>query len=337
MSVKLNPNNIAYGLTDALLKTPFFPIVTTRNPGTTDYAPLGTWWVNKTNNNTWILTSIVAGVATWTGGTGGAGAFATVTAVTTIAAGTTITAGGNITSTGGNVAATAGNVTAGGSMTAGAAITSTAGNITATAGSVNAGTSLNATTTLAVGTNATITGTLAAGATTITGATGITGALTQNGGATNIGTDANANAINIGIGGGAKVVTIGSTTGAAHTLIQGGTLGVSFNTTGLVFVSALDDTQASPSAVSVLDATVGVAEFTGFTTASAASQVFTITNAIVIATSGILVSVSNGGANDAQMHVTRVKAGAGTFDVTVKNDGAQALNGNVYIAFWVLV
>lgn len=74
-----------------------------------------------------------------------------LTTTTSLAATTTVTAGTGITSTTGNIAATAGNVTAGAAVsatttiTAGTGVTSTTGNIVATAGAVNAGTSMTAT------------------------------------------------------------------------------------------------------------------------------------------------------------------------------------------------
>lgn len=56
----------AYGLSQATFGVPTAPLINTRVPTTTDYAPLGTLWVNTTTNVAWILTSVVANVATWT-------------------------------------------------------------------------------------------------------------------------------------------------------------------------------------------------------------------------------------------------------------------------------
>lgn len=80
----------------------------------------------------------------------------------------------------------------------------------------------------------------------------------------------------------------------------------------------------------------GVVTLTGLTTASAATELITVTNALVSATSGVLVTAANLGANDAQMTVTRVVPGAGSFVVTLTNNGAAALNGNVILSFIVL-
>lgn len=152
----------------------------------------------------------------------------------------------------------------------------------------------------------------------------------------NLAAGASVKAINIGTGAAANVVTLGSVTGAANTVIQAGTLGIDLNAAGIVSMQAATDTQASPSATSILNVFVGSVTFTGFTTAAAASQVFTFTNNKVTATSQILCSASTLGANDAQMTVTRILPAAGTFNVTLKNNGAAAVNGNIIITWWVL-
>lgn len=142
--------------------------------------------------------------------------------------------------------------------------------------------------------------------------------------------------INIGTGAVANNIVIGSTTGAADTIIRAGTGGISLVAGGFVQVDPGTDTQASPSATAVINSEVFKATFTGFTTASAASQVFIITNASIAATSGILVSAATLGGNDAQMTVTRVLPGAGTVSITLTNNGAQAVNGNIIITGWVI-
>lgn len=164
------------------------------------------------------------------------------------------------------------------------------------------------------------------------------GALSLNSSAAaiNVGNDAVAQAINIGTGAAARTLTVGNVTGATAVNINAGTGGFNVASAGIVTIDVATDTQASPTAASTLNVNAGMVTFTGFTTASAASQEFTITNSLVSATSSILVSISNEGANDAQMTVTRVKRGAGSFVVTAKNNGAAALNGNVSITFFVL-
>jgi fibronectin-binding autotransporter adhesin len=111
---------------------------------------------------------------------------------------------------------------------------------------------------------------------------------------------------------------------------------VDISSSGFATVVAATDTEASPSATAEINANVGRATFTGFTTAAAASQVFVITNSIVTTSSCVLVTVCNEGANDAQMTITRVTRAAGSLSVTCTNNGAAALNGNLAINFWVL-
>ncbi len=156
-------------------------------------------------------------------------------------------------------------------------------------------------------------------------------------GTINVSNDATATTANFGTGGGVKTVRVGSTNTTSTTTIQGGpTGGIALTGSGLVSVDPAVDTQASPTAASTINARVGRVTFTGFTTAAAASQVFTITDNLVVANSAIIVTAQNAGADDAQMTVARVNPGVGSFTVTLRNDGAAALNGNVIISFWVL-
>jgi hypothetical protein len=132
----------------------------------------------------------------------------------------------------------------------------------------------------------------------------------------------------------AIVLTASNAAGGIDITTGGGSIDIS--SAGFVSVVAATDTQASPSAASTLDVNVGAVTFTGFTTASGSTQAFTITNGIVTTSSVIQVTACNEGANDAQMTVTRVQRAAGSFVVTLTNNGAAALNGNVTISFWVL-
>jgi hypothetical protein len=85
---------------------------------------------------------------------------------------------------------------------------------------------------------------------------------------------------------------------------------------------------------------VGVATFTGFTTASAGTQAFTITNSTVLTTSGVQVMVSNLNAsgNGAQMGIQGITQAAGSIVVNTKNNGGGALGAgdNVLITFWII-
>ena len=187
----------------------------------------------------------------------------------------------------------------------------------------------------------------------------------STGGTIGIGEGADAQNINVGTGASARVLTLGNVTGVTSVVVDCGTGGASFgasatahtttigstNTTstttvqagsggiglaaaGLVSITAATDTQAG--AAVTINANIGKGIFTGLTTAAGASQDFTITNSLVTATSGILYSIANLGANDAQMQVTRMVPGAGSFVLSVKNQGAAALNGDVIISFIVL-
>lgn len=175
--------NVAYGLSQALLVLPPQPIISVRDPNTTDFAPLGTIWLNTTTPAVFILARIFNNSATWQSPSGGAGIF------------TTITASGNITSTGGNISATIGSLSAGTTVTAGTGIIATTGNITASTGDINATLgNVNAGGAVTAGTGLTVT----SGGAAITGTTTIntTGAAT-----TTIGT------------GGTGIVAIGNATG----------------------------------------------------------------------------------------------------------------------------
>jgi len=105
------------------------------------------------------------------------------------------------------------------------------------------------------------------------------------------------------------------------------------STLGAVTMTALTDTQAA--AAVTINANVGVGVFTGLTTEAAATEVLTVTNLYCTADSAILCSLSTKGANDAQMTITRVKPLAGSFTVSALNNGAQAVNGDLILSFWI--
>lgn len=147
---------------------------------------------------------------------------------------------------------------------------------------------------------------------------------------------AGTNAVNIGADAADHALNLGSITGAALTTIRGGTSGIALSAAGNVSVVTALASVASPVATAVISKRVGQATFTGFTTASGANEIFTITNTLVTATSAVLLTVANGGANDAQMTMTQLLPSANTLTIITKNNGTQSLNGNVTIAFWVL-
>ena len=131
---------------------------------------------------------------------------------------------------------------------------------------------------------------------------------------------------------------------ASITLLSGGGIGlttaaggpVAITTFGAGNVTVEAATNSAAGVALTLDAHVGQATFTGQTTAAGAQEAFTITNALVSATSMILVTVANVGTNDARMTLEQVKPAAGSFVVNTQNNGAAALNGDVMINFWVL-
>lgn len=152
----------------------------------------------------------------------------------------------------------------------------------------------------------------------------------------NILTGNRAGVLNLGTGTAAHVVSIGSATGAAQTVIQAGTAGLQIApVSGNISINA-----ALPAPVVIATVVSNTrltnAVFTGFTTAAAASQVFTFTNNLVVIGSVVMATVSNYGTNDAQMCLTRVQPRAGSCLVTVQNFGAAALNGDIAITLWVL-
>jgi hypothetical protein len=199
----------------------------------------------------------------------------------------------------------------------------------------------------------------------ISGGAGVFTSLTVNPGPTNlstvgsgtvtIGNTANADAINLESGtgglflignahsihigddaGNANTITIGnSTANTSLDLTAGTNFGIAIASGGAISMVEATATAASPTATVTINERAGLATFTGFTTAAAGTQAFTITNSNATVTSGISVTVLNEGTNDAQMTLTRVERLVGSFVVTVLNNGAAALNGNLSIDFWV--
>lgn len=112
--------------------------------------------------------------------------------------------------------------------------------------------------------------------------------------------------------------------------------GLSFEGDGLTEMESANATIASPVVIATVDTNVIDILATGFTTAAGATEVFTITCNQVSTTSPIMHGCCNEGANDAQMTITRVNRSAGSFVVTVTNNGAAALNGNLHMTFWIL-
>lgn len=129
----------AYGLSQPLLNEFPAPIVSNRAPTTADKAQLGSLWVDKPSNEAWVLTSVVSNVATWVNIGGGSGTFSSITVTPgnlTVTNGNITATLGDITAGAGNIDAVSGSVTAGTTVTAGTGLTVTTGNVTVSAGNV---------------------------------------------------------------------------------------------------------------------------------------------------------------------------------------------------------
>jgi hypothetical protein len=404
----VNQTNVqyAYGIGDALITLAPRPIIAQRDPTTSDFAQLGTSWINEATATAWILASITSNSASWT--TSPASGSGNFTSVTVNPGDVDVTAG-SVNIDAGNLNLTLGTANFGGGVVIDTGLEVNSGDVTV---STTDPIALDTTSSIGIGSLALATpiniGNIAPTSSrtvTISGGTVATAAVTDTlnlatGGATtnansvkqvniasgtvttgqsvvniNSGTAASGTStvnISTGTGGGTKAVNIGNADALTTVNVSGlinlnqnvnedvnicaGTSTASVNignaasdlvsvtsasglvvsTGGLSSFDADTDTQASPTAATTLNTNIGACTFTGFTTASAASQNFTITNSLVSATSLILCNISNEGANDAKMTVTRINRGAGSFVVTATNNGSQALNGNLTVTFWVL-
>src|SRR6185369_899398 len=172
-------------------------------------------------------------------------------------------------------------------------------------------------------------GSASAGNMTFTIASGSTFAIVGSGGTINIGHDAAANTIAIGNGAAANTVTVGSTSSTSSLTLQAGTgaTGLKLNAAGNVQMVPATSSTASPTASVTMNNRVGVATFTGFTTASGSTQSFTITNSTILTTSGVIVTVANlnASAAGAEMTLLGVTQAAGSIIVNTKNNGGGAL------------
>lgn len=136
MAVQQQRVNVSYGLSQPLINTPNFPIVSNRSPRVTDFAPIGSLWVNRTTNQAYILVQVANNSATWNllDVAAGGGNFANLTVTpgpTSLTGVTNInTAGAGVTTigTGGTGAVAIGNTTGNTAVT---------GDINVTSGSVN--------------------------------------------------------------------------------------------------------------------------------------------------------------------------------------------------------
>lgn len=192
MAVKNNALRVSYGQTQGLINVFNPPIVASRAPLTTDFAPLGQIWVNKLLGNGYCLTRILNNQATWVALSAAVGG--PLTQLTTVDDGMVVLpAAGNINIDGDN---------------ANIAVTNTAPN--------TIGVSLVNSPVIAG--NLTVTGLL-----TANGGEVIVGALTQTAGNISLNADAAGATIAIGTGAAAKLITIGSASGASSLNLLSGT------------------------------------------------------------------------------------------------------------------
>jgi len=171
---------------------------------------------------------------------------------------------------------------------------------------------------------------------TVTGAAADLNLLATGGSVNVTATEAVADAVVIKSSGAAGGIQINASDALGTILL---TTGAGAGVGGLISVANNAAAAAGgPSAtVTVVNnARVGVITFAGYTQAAAATLVLTLTNSFIAAGSCILTSATNVGSNDAQMNVSRIKPGSGTADITIVNNGAAALNGNMQLNFWVL-
>lgn len=294
-------NQNSYGFPEGF--TPVFPapIIALRDPTSADIGyELGQQWINKSNNDAWILTS-VNGTAAWGPITSGSSALTSLTgdsggAISPVAGNITIAGGTNLTSVG-----TTGTITVNldnspsvsGTITAGTGITSTTGAITATAGAVVAGT------------------TVTAG----TGITATTGNITATAGAVNAGTSMTA--------------TLGNITAT------NGNFASSAAGKGLV----LNSTAATGAAASpvVLNARSGQVIFSSVSIAAAADLTLTITNSEILSVNTQIIFSMSGATTGAALSVKSVTPGAGTVAFVVTNGtGATTTTEDIKITFLVV-
>lgn len=153
-----------------------------------------------------------------------------------------------------------------------------------------------------------------------------------------------AKTVNIGTGAiSANVITIGGTAANSSVTIQAGSgaTGIDLSAAGNVQMVPQSGSSASPTASITINNRVGVATFTGFTTANAGgTQNYTINNSTILTTSGIFLTVTslNPSTNGAQIEIIGTTQAAGSLIVHTANNGAGALGAgdNVLITFWVI-
>ena len=362
MAVNRSSVNVGYGLSNALQALAPQPIVAQRAPSATDYAEIGTIWVDQAINTYYVLTS----AGNWIeSGNGGPGSFTTLTST---GATTLATTGASTNSFGNQTGATAVNILAG---TGGIEVEAANGAVTISSGTsamnisadalataINIGTGAAVVKTIAIGGtganvitigNTQTAGSVSVGAAMTTGTVSIGGTGLQTG-TVSIAPGTGAQTVNIATGGtGIKtvniatgaidnVVTIGTATGAASLSLLAGTGGMSLAAGGKI--SMVPVTASGSSTTVTLNSRVSEFTITGLTTASGATQSITFNNSNITTSSAILAFCYNLNAstNGAAMAVFGTSVAAGVATIILKNNGGGNLGtgDNVSVTVWVL-
>lgn len=322
--------NVNYGLSQPLNLEQPLPVIAKRDPNGADKFPIGQEWVNTVTNAVFFLTSVANNVANWVNVAGGALLLTSLT----------VNPGPTNLSTVGNGAVSIGNATNTGAVT----ITAGTGNVSIVGAAHTIGIGNDA------AANTVVFGsTTGAASTTIQGGTAGVAVNTAVTGTISLGLATMTGAITIGQSTAGQNIVVGTTaaTFGNSTQINGGDGGIILNApeptgafAGYISVATTKPTAASPTATITRNSRAMVAIFTGFTTAAAGSQVFTIVSSRILINSTILVSVSNLNAstNGALMQVQGITQSVGSIAVTTKNVSGAALGAgdNVLVSVWIL-
>jgi hypothetical protein len=351
---------VGYGLDNALQGLAPQVIKANRAPTTSDTAPQGAIWIWQAQSEAWLNTGIVNGLAQWlaVSTAGGAGNFNSLTVnpgPTLLDGQVTIVAGNNPVhiSTTDNVASAI-SLTTNGGTTETITVTNTQGTSASaiTLDAAAGGILIEAA--LATASAIVLNSTNAAGGVSIdTGTAGLTvdaanGPITLNSGTgtITISGDATAATVDIGTGAGDKTVNVGSTNTTSGLALLAGTSGILIETgttaltAGNIAVVPSEQIIASPTAAITANTRLIEAIFTGFTTAAAGTQVFTVNSTDILTTSACLAFVSNldASGNHAKMAITGTIQAAGSLAITCTNNGAGALGAgdNILLTVWIL-
>lgn len=130
-------------------------------------------------------------------------------------------------------------------------------------------------------------------------------------------------------------IQITSSNASGGVLVNTGGGVIALSSSGNVSMVAETATAASPTAIVEIDARVGTATFTGYTTASMAVQKFTITNMVSTTSKACFATATHTGAGDAQLTVG-AQCLNGSMVFTVTNVGLAAVNGPILLSFWII-